>query len=137
MQELPTTAQDAVQQQQRLAEAVGSCEQALALNQLDPALHYQFAVLAIEQGIEETAIKSLRNALFLDPDFVMAYVMWGELAARTGRKDEAAKHFTNAARLLRARPPDELVKASAGLTVSDLLATLQQKHTPGGTSPLA
>lgn len=133
--ELPINTQDAAQQQ--LAEAVSSCEQALAINQLDPALHYQLAALAITQGAEENAIKSLRNALFLDPDFVMAYVSWGELAERAGRQDEAAKHFANAARLLQARPPSELVKASAGLTVSGLLATLQQKHTPGGTNPLA
>jgi chemotaxis protein methyltransferase CheR len=136
-QELPTTAQDAVLQQQRLAEAVGWCEQALASNQLDPALHYQLAMLAIEQGVEETAVKSLRNALFLDPDFVMAYVSWGELAERAGRQDEAAKHFANAARLLQTRPPHEPVKASTGLTVSGLLKTLQQKHTPGGANPLA
>jgi chemotaxis protein methyltransferase CheR len=136
-QELPATAQDTVRQQQRLAEAVGWCEQALAINQLDPVLHYQLAVLAIEQGVEENAVKSLRNALFLDPDFVMAYVSWGELAERAGRSDEAAKHFANAARLLQTRPPHESVKASTGLTVSGLLKTLQQKHTSGGTNPLA
>lgn len=124
-------------QRQQLAEAVGSCEQALAINPLDPALHYQLAVLAIAQGAEENAIHSLRNALFLDPDFVMAYVTWGEVAERAGRMDEAARHFVNAARLLRARPPNELVKASAGLTVSGLLETLRQKQSQGGTSPHA
>jgi chemotaxis protein methyltransferase CheR len=136
-QETATAARERAQQQQRLTEAVGWCEQALAANPLDPALHYQLAVLAIEQGTEENAIRSLRNALFLDPNFVMAYVTWGELAERTGRKDEAARHFTNAARLLHERPPDELVNASAVLTVGALLETLQRKHTAGGTSPLA
>jgi chemotaxis protein methyltransferase CheR len=136
-QETAAAAQNTAQQQQRLAEAVGRCEQALAVNPLDPALHYQLAVLAIEQGAEENAIRSLRNALFLDPDFVMAYVTWGELAERAGRRDEAAKHFANAVRLLRAHPPQESVKASAGLTVSDLLETLQHKQTPGGINPLA
>ena len=112
---------------QPLAAAVEECQQALASNPLDPALHYQLAALSIEQGAEEKAIQALRNALFLAPDFVMAYVSWGELAERAGRPDEAARHFANAVRLLQALPLTETVAASAGQTARNLLETLRRK----------
>jgi chemotaxis protein methyltransferase CheR len=106
--------------QGRLAEALALSEQALAADKLNPASHYLHASILLECGALREAAKHLRQALYLDPQFVLAHVALGTQARREGKGLEATKHFENALALLRARRPEELVREAEGITAGRL-----------------
>lgn len=109
----------------QLTEAVQWCEQALALEQLNPNYHYLSAIIAQERGQRADARIALRRALFLDQDFPVAHYVLGQLAQQDGAVTEAARHFTNVLRLLRNRPATELLREGEGLTVGALRELIQ------------
>lgn len=104
----------------RLAEAAEWCEQAIAADKLNPAHHYLLANIRREQGQSDVAARSLKHALYLDPDFVLAHFALGNLRLSQGRRREAERHFENALVLLRSRPQDEILPESEGLTAGRL-----------------
>ncbi|HEY1793203.1 MAG TPA: CheR family methyltransferase [Opitutaceae bacterium] len=107
-----------------LAEALASCEDWLRADKLNPAGHYLRAVVRIEQGDDEDARRSLRRALYLDPQFVMAHVALGNLDRAAGRLGAAQRHFAAAQQLLARRPQEEALPESDGLTAGRLADTL-------------
>ena len=78
------------------------------------------ATILQEQGAEPLAIASLRQALYLDPDFVMAHFALGMLTLRQGKSREAARHFDNALSLLGASPAHDPIPGADGMTVARL-----------------
>ncbi len=106
--------------QGRLAEAAGWCEQAIAANRLNPQSHYLLATIRQELGQADAAEQSLKRALYLDPDFVLAYFTLGNLRRSQGRREEAGRYFGNALALLQRRPCHEAIMESDGLTAGRL-----------------
>jgi chemotaxis protein methyltransferase CheR len=106
--------------QGRLAEALEWCEKAIAAEKLDPARHYLLATIRQERGEAEAAAEALKRALYLDPDFALAHFTLGNLRLSQGRRREAERHFDNTLALLRARPHDEVLPESDGLTAGRL-----------------
>ena len=104
----------------KLAEALAWCEKAIAADKLEPALHYLLATILQEQGEAEAAAGALRRALYLDPEFALAHFALGNLRLAQGRRREGQRHFENALMLLRARPHDETLPQSEGLTAGRL-----------------
>ena len=104
----------------RLAEAVEWCEKAIAADRLNPAHYYLLATVRHEQGEIDAAAQSLTRALYLDADFALAYFALGNLRLAQGRRREAGRHFANALAMLRARPHDETLPESDGLTAGRL-----------------
>jgi chemotaxis protein methyltransferase CheR len=104
----------------RLAEALTWCNRWIASDKLDGAAYYLKAVVLQELGQIEEARRALQRAIYLGPDFVLAHFALGNLARAGGKKEEAAKHFDNAQHLLAARPPEELLPESDGLTAGRL-----------------
>ena len=109
--------------------ALKVCEKALAMNKLDPELHYLRASILQEQNQLDDAMASLRHALFLDPNFMIIHFAMGNLMLRQGNRQEAKRSFTNVLGLLDARPQEELLAHGEGLTVGRFkeitLATIQ------------
>lgn len=103
-----------------LTEAAGWCEQAIAADKLNPQSHYLLASIRQELGQTDAAEQSLKRALYLDPDFVLAYFTLGNLRLSQGRQAEARRCFENAQGLLRQRPLEETIAESDGLTVGRL-----------------
>ncbi len=103
-----------------LAAALSWCEQALKANRLNPAWHYLRAAILQEQDAVAEAILSLRKALYLDRDFVMAHFALGNLALRQADHRGARKHFDNVLALLEDQPPDEQLPESEGITAGRL-----------------
>jgi chemotaxis protein methyltransferase CheR len=103
-----------------LAEARSWAEKAVAANKLDAGLHYLRAIILQEQGIEEEAVASLKRALYLATDFVLAHFALGHLARRHGKSSEADKHFSNALTLLQRYQADEVLPHSDGLAAGRL-----------------
>lgn len=107
--------------QGKLAEAIEWCEKAIAADKLDPASHYLLATIRQEQGHGGAAAQSLKRALYLDPEFVLAHFALGNLCLSQGRHRDAERHFGNALALLRVRPHAEILPESDGLTAGRLI----------------
>ena len=108
----------------RLAESLAACDRALAADKLVAAHHYLRGVILQEQAALDEASASLKRALYLDPDFVIAHFALGHLLLRQGRSREAARCFANARSLLRNCASDSVLPESDGITAGRLLAIL-------------
>ena len=73
-------------------------------------------------------MQSLKRALYLDPDFVLAHYALGNLCQSQGRHVEARRHFDNARASLRTHPPDEILPESDGLTAGRLAEMIESMH---------
>ena len=98
------------------AKALGWCDKALEIDKLNPSTHYLKATILQEEQQNEHAIASLRRTLFLDRDFVLAYVALGNLVRQQGRIKESAKYFETARQLLQHYAPNSLLPESDGMT---------------------
>lgn len=106
--------------QHQLQEALDWLEQAIALNRLDPALYWLQASLQIEQGARPRALSTLRKAIYLQPDFVMAHYVCGLLSAGIGESFNAERDLKNCVCLLERLADTETLPESEGLSVKDL-----------------
>lgn len=122
----------------RLEEAIEWCEKAIAADKLNAALHYLLATIQRENGNASAAARSLRHALYLDQDFVLAHFALGNLCLSAGRHRNAARHFGNALKLLRSYSREDIVPQSGGLTagrLDEIIASAQsglEKAEAGG-----
>lgn len=102
--------------QGRLDEALVSCDEAITGNKLSAGLHYLRATILQELEREDDAITSLKRALYLDPDFVLAHFALGNLAIRQKQARKARRCFENVLALLSMCREDEILPESEGLT---------------------
>jgi chemotaxis protein methyltransferase CheR len=112
----------------QLAEAQVWCERALALNTLDPVLHYLRATIALEYGQEAEARSSLTRAVSLDQRFVLAHFILGVIARQRHDRQEAREHFSEALRLLRQYHPDDILPDSEGMSAGRLAHMLVEMN---------
>jgi chemotaxis protein methyltransferase CheR len=100
----------------RLAAAREACEGAMALDKLNPGRHYLHATILQEMGFVEEAVRSLKRALYLDQNFVLAHFNLGSIFLRLGKNREAERHLENARSVLSTLRRDALVPESEGVT---------------------
>ncbi|HZM04088.1 MAG TPA: CheR family methyltransferase [Candidatus Saccharimonadales bacterium] len=124
----------ALANQGELADASHWCDRWVAADKLDASGHYLRAVVLQELGDQEQSRRSLQRAIYLRPDMALAHFALGNLARAGRRNDEADKHFTNAARLLRSCQPDDVLPESDGLTAGRLIEIISS-ITALGTTP--
>jgi chemotaxis protein methyltransferase CheR len=114
-----------------LEEALLVCNEAIAVDKLAPGLYYLKASILQEQDKSHEAIKSLRQAIYIDPDYIMGHFTLGNLFARQGIVKSAKRHFKNALELLDTISTDELPSESEGLSAkyirSIILTSLQMQ----------
>ncbi len=112
--------------QGNLPQALETCDRWLLADKTNSRAHYLRAVVLTEMGNTVPAAASLRKALYLDPQFVMASFTAGNIALSAGHAREAQKHMAHVVRLLQGLPPDDTVPESDGITVQRLtqLATM-------------
>ncbi len=111
--------------QGRLVEANDWCDRAIAADKTNPGLHYLRAIILQGRDRLDEAAQSLRRVLFLDPRFVLAHFLLGDIARRQRRWKAANKHFENAGLLLRAGNPEELLPGAEGMTARGLLEIIE------------
>ncbi len=100
--------------------ALAWCEKCLAANRLDPAAYLLAAVVHQENGDLEGAIRLLRQALFLDQNFILAHYLLGNHLLHLHREATARRHFATAASLLQTLPAEELLPEADGITAGHL-----------------
>ncbi len=110
----------ALANQGRLSEAWSACQMALNADKLNPGLYYLGATILQEKDQANEAIASLKQALYLDPSFILAHFALGNLAQRQGNAAAARKSMTNALSLLEDLDPRESVPEAEGLTAGRL-----------------
>ncbi len=109
----------------KLEEALQWCDSALQVNRLAPGLYYLRSVICQEQGQLEEAIISMKKALYLDSDFIMANYSLGNLELNMGRPGSAEKYFRTSGILLSRLKQDEILPESGGLTAGRLSEILK------------
>src|SRR3990172_5943978 len=107
--------------QGQLDDARRLCELALACDQLDPEVHLLLAAICQERGEVGTAVEALRRAIYLDPDSAPAHFLLGSLLLRQGDERRGQRSMETAVGLLSARPRDEVVPGTDGLSAGPLL----------------
>jgi chemotaxis protein methyltransferase CheR len=106
--------------QGNLTAALGCCDRWIAADKLNPASHYLRSVVLQEQGAILEAVQSLRRALYLDPEHVLAHFAMGSLARGRNQPLESRKHLSNALRLLKTLSPQAILPESDGVTAARL-----------------
>lgn len=102
----------ALANQGNLAEAESMCALALQRQREAAELWYLQAVLLTEQSQLTAAIRAARQALYLDPGWIVAHLAQGTALAAAGEREAAALSFANAERLLLAMPEAQHVPGS-------------------------
>lgn len=97
------------------------CAQALQIEKLSPVLYYLHANLLEETRATEEAVQSLKKALFLDENFVMAHFLLAHLMLRAGNPKDAARSFRNALQILKSYPPQIVLPWSDGIQAGSLV----------------
>lgn len=109
----------------RFSEARDCCERAIALDRLRAETHYLLSIILEQLGDSEGAIASLRRALYIDQDYLLAYFALGNLCRRRGEMMEARQSFANALRLLKRRDPHEELPEADGMTAATLMRMIE------------
>ncbi len=104
----------------RLNEALAACEQAIAIDKLSGDYRYLYATVLAELDRQDEAVKALNSALYLDPRFVLAHFLHGNISRRRARPAEAESHFRTTLALLEELSPDEILPESEGMTAGKL-----------------
>jgi chemotaxis protein methyltransferase CheR len=116
----------------KLREALTWCDKAVAANKLDPSIHHLRAIILHEQGRLTEAVTSLKRALYLDPDFVLAHIAMGYLTRRLGKVDVSARHVAQALSLLHYGQSADRLRELEGMTaegLADIMRSVIQRVT--------
>jgi chemotaxis protein methyltransferase CheR len=111
--------------QGRLNDAIQWCERAIEADKLNPESYRLRAVILQEQGQTESAVTSLKRALYLDSNFVLAHYMLGNISYQIGKINESRKYFQNAIELLKRHKREEVLPESDGITAGRLMEMIQ------------
>jgi chemotaxis protein methyltransferase CheR len=100
-----------------LEEALSICNDAIASDKLAPGLYFLRASILQEQYKSSEAVASLRQAIYIDPDYIMGHFTLGNLFIRQGNSTNAKRYFNNALELLKTISNDVILEESEGLSV--------------------
>ncbi len=96
------------------------CERALSLDKLDATSCYLLAAIFREKGQPALASPVLKRLLFFQPEHVLAHYTLANIARAEGKDKEAARHYSNALRLLERYGREEILPESDGLTARQI-----------------
>jgi chemotaxis protein methyltransferase CheR len=100
-----------------LSEALSLCNEAIASEKLAPGLYFLRASILQELDKSSEAIASLKQAIYIDPDYIMGHFTLGNLFIRQGNPKNAKRYFNNVLDLLSRYANDDILPESEGLSV--------------------
>lgn len=104
----------------RLSDAGRWCDAAVAADKVDPGLRYLLASVLDEQGLAASAVAALKQALYLDQDFILAHYALANLYRRLDKPALARRHFSHARQLLRQLPSGAALPDAEGMSAGRL-----------------
>jgi chemotaxis protein methyltransferase CheR len=107
------------------------CEKALGFEKLNPELYYLLSTIHQSANDIHAALKSLKQAIYLDPEFIMAHFTLGLLLLQKKMSLESTKSMNSAMSLLRIKDPDDIISYSEGMTASRLIETIKSMIATG------
>lgn len=96
----------------------------ILLDTHDKSLYYTNALGMLKIANEKEAKILLRQALYLDKNFVMAHVLLGNILRKEGNFEPSLKHIRNAKESLEQMNPQQEVELSGGMMANDLLGMI-------------
>jgi len=93
------------------------CNEGIAEDKLDIGLYSLRASILQELDRHDDAISSLKQAIYLDPNFIMAHFALGNLFVRQNKSKNARMHFKNVLDLISNLENDDIIPESDGLSV--------------------
>jgi chemotaxis protein methyltransferase CheR len=103
-----------------LAEAQKWCEKAIEENKIDASNYYLLATILQEQNEVEKAEQILKQVIYLDQTFVLAFFALGNIARSQGKSKIADKYFKSALRILENYSPEMIIPGSDIITAGSL-----------------
>jgi chemotaxis protein methyltransferase CheR len=100
--------------------AVEGCRKRLEREPLEPAVHFYLALVLEQVGAWGEAEQSLRRAIYLDRDFVLAHYHLGLFWQKRGKSREAVRSFQNVLALLEKAGPEQCFAEADGLSAPAL-----------------
>jgi chemotaxis protein methyltransferase CheR len=112
-----------------LEEALLTCNEVILSYKLVPGLYLLRASILQELEKGNEAIKSLKQSIYIDPDYIMGHFTLGNLFLRQGNIKYAKRYFNNVLELLNTISGDDILAESDGLSANYIrgiiLANLQ------------
>lgn len=102
------------------------CQKALDIDSLAVFPHYLLAQIAEEKGNVATAKQLLKKIIYLDPNFVNAYLDLSQIYQTEGDRVRARKMQQAALGILKTLPPKSKIEHRNEVTVSEAIAFCQQ-----------
>jgi chemotaxis protein methyltransferase CheR len=103
--------------QGHLEEALSICNEAIASYKLSSGLYFLRASILQELDKSSEAIASLKQAIYINPDYIMGHFALGNLFIRQGDAKNAKRYFNNVLDLLSRCANDDILPESEGLSV--------------------
>lgn len=100
-----------------LEDALLLCNKIISSDRLVPGLYLLRASILQELNMNKEAIESLRQAIYIDPDYIMGYFTLGNLSVLKGNIRKAKKYFKNVLDLTDRYRNDDIIPESEGLSV--------------------
>jgi chemotaxis protein methyltransferase CheR len=107
------------------ARAEQACAAAAGHHPLAAEIHYLHAVLLLELGREEEAVRAVRRVVYLDRSLAVGHFTLGSILIRRGDQEGARRAYRNARDLCAARPADEALPLSDGEHAGRLLEAVE------------
>ncbi len=92
-----------------LKEALSWNDKAIAENKSNAELHYLRAMILLEMNNVDEAVSALNRVMFLDQDFVLAYIVMGNILQKKRKKQEASRHYKYALTLLAKKNTEDML----------------------------
>ena len=103
-----------------LEKALLLCKEAINQNKVNPIYYHLLANIEQELGDIKSAVDALKKAIYLDPNFVMAYFDLGNLFLKLGKNKEALKNFDNVNILLEEFQDEQNIPNTEAITAGML-----------------
>jgi chemotaxis protein methyltransferase CheR len=113
-----------------LKEALALCNEGIKSDILSIALYSLRASIFQELEMFGDAIASFKQAIYLDPDFIMGHFALGNLFFKQEKQKHAKMHFNNVLALIKSMKNEDIIPESDGLSVkyiNDIIMNNLQK----------
>ncbi|MBM4055138.1 MAG: chemotaxis protein CheR [Planctomycetes bacterium] len=106
--------------QGKIEDALEWCNNAIKADKLQPNYYYLRATILHEQKNTDGAIASLKQVLYLDPNFILAHFALGNFTLEQQKPEESFRYYENTLLLLKNYKPEEVLPESEGITAGRL-----------------
>ncbi|HEX7584077.1 MAG TPA: hypothetical protein VF373_05275 [Prolixibacteraceae bacterium] len=104
-----------------LSEALLLCNEGIESDKLATGLYFLRSSILQELDQTNEAVASVKQAIYIDPDFIMGHFVLGNISLQEGKLKQARKYFDNVLGLLNSYADDDILPESEGLSAKYML----------------